>query len=566
MSRKKDVHYKNNDGENGSTADADFIAREYSNNKVNSIHNPLTTPFPWWYSVYKRFELFPWWLKYNLGFTQESILRDNVIKLASEMGLPDKWTTKIVRHAVSEFSKKGLGADYYGYHNIDHELEATYFTLLTLRNMQHRPHDRSSAHLVDDIGDVTNDHSINDHDIKYLFISALFHDYDPFKQFDKPHEESVEWFLRRDRKILQFISDIEIDINIVIALIYRTAYPFKGLIAENARKRMQELYTIAGLPNSVQQTIAHYDWLGSLLSVCERMGGYALFGFEHAKELARRNAHALGWHPSMINEESVKFFSALKDEKKITGLVLANIPEAYRKNFFNTVESFRESWEQENEIRRSIRKKEVIFVCTVEKTKDLDNSIVRNRNTMNSLLQIYRELPIPLKVDESRFIKSLTDENTILITLRARKNFESLEAVNMEYQNDEHDLIVGYVKGGPLENYKLRRGTKDDNYRQYNTAYMEWICIRPGYWGERGGHLLRISFLDEARRRGFTYVSGYVHRNVIAKRVEKGERIDTIQKYDPDLLDYYRANLGDIVVDSLVPSFAVEMLLEREVK
>jgi hypothetical protein len=95
---------------------------------------------------------------------------------------------------------------------------------------------------------------------------------------------------------------------------------------------------------------------------------------------------------------------------------------------------------------------------------------------------------------------------------------------------------------------------------------MEWICIRPGYWGERGGHLLRISFLDEARRRGFTYVSGYVHRNVIAKRVEKGERIDTIQKYDPDLLDYYRANLGDIVVDSLVPSFAVEMLLEREVK
>lgn len=565
MSRKKDVHYKNNDGENGSTADADFIAREYSNNKVNSIHNPLTTPFPWWYSVYKRFELFPWWLKYNLGFTQESILRDNVIKLASEMGLPDKWTTKIVRHAVSEFSKKGLGADYYGYHNIDHELEATYFTLLTLHSMRRRPHDRSSAHLVDDIGDVTNDHSINDHDIKYLFISALFHDYDPFKQFDKPHEESVEWFLRRDRKILQFISDIEIDINIVIALIYRTAYPFKGLIAENARKRMQELYTIAGLPNSVQQTRAHYDWLGSLLSVCERMGGYALFGFEHAKELARRNAHALGWHPSMINEESVKFFSALKDEKKITGLVLANIPEAYRKNFFNTVESFRESWEQENEIRRSIRKKEVIFVCTVEKTKDHDNSIVRNRNTIESLLQIYRELPIPLKVDESRFIKSLTDENTILIILRARKNFESLEAVNMEYQNDEQDLIVGYVKGGPLENYKLRRGTKDDNYRQYNTAYMEWICIRPGYWGERGGHLLRISFLDDAKRRGFTYVSGYVHRNVIAKRVEKGERIDTIQKYDPDLLDYYRTDLGDIVVDSLVPSFAVEMLLEREV-
>ena len=46
------------------------------------------------------------------------------------MGLQDKWLHRIIRHAVSEFSKKGLGSDYYGYHNIDHELEAAYFVLL----------------------------------------------------------------------------------------------------------------------------------------------------------------------------------------------------------------------------------------------------------------------------------------------------------------------------------------------------------------------------------------------------------------------------------------------------
>ena len=46
------------------------------------------------------------------------------------MNLEKKWAKKIIRHAVSEFSKKGLGLDYYGYHNIDHELESTYFTLL----------------------------------------------------------------------------------------------------------------------------------------------------------------------------------------------------------------------------------------------------------------------------------------------------------------------------------------------------------------------------------------------------------------------------------------------------
>jgi hypothetical protein len=566
MSRKKVVRTKNSKRDiELTTADADIIKNEYSMESIISTHNPLATPNPWWHSIYKRFELFPWWLKYNLGITQESILRDNLIKLASEMGLPNKWTSKIIRHAVSEFSKKGLGADYYGYHNIDHELEATYFTLLTVFSMQRRTHDRLSAHLLDDISQVRNDNSINDDDIKYLFISALFHDYDPFKQFDKPHEESVEWFLRRDHKIIKFIEDIDININIVIAMIYRTAYPFKGVIAENARKRMQELYKIAGLPINDQQSRAHYDWLGSLLSVCERMGGYALYGIEHAKELARRNAHALGWHPSMINQESVKFFSALKEEKKMTGQVLANIPEIYRKNFYNTVESFREGWEQENEIHRSLRKREVTFICTAEKTNDHDDSIARNHSIKDPLLRIYRELPIPLKVNESRFIKSLTDEDTILITLRARKNWESMESVDIGYQNDEQDHIVGYVKGGPLENYKLRRGTKDDKYGKHNTAYMEWICIKPGYWGERGGHLLRINFLDEAKKRGFNYVSGYVHRSVIAKRTENGEKIETIQRYDPDRLDYYRANLADIFVESLTSSLAVEMLSERQI-
>ena len=63
-------------------------------------------------------------------------------------------------------------------------------------------------------------------DIKYLFV-ALFHDYDPLKQFDKPHEDSVEWFLRSDKKIKKFIDDIEITLDIVIAIIHRTAYPFR---------------------------------------------------------------------------------------------------------------------------------------------------------------------------------------------------------------------------------------------------------------------------------------------------------------------------------------------------
>jgi hypothetical protein len=58
-----------------------------------------------------------------------------------------------------------------------------------------------------------------------------------------------------------------------------------------------------------------------------------------------------------------------------------------------------------------------------------------------------------------------------------------------------------YVKGGPLEKYKLRCGTFDGNYGKRNTAYMEWICMKPGYFGSTGGggHLLRMSFLQEAK-------------------------------------------------------------------
>ena len=84
-------------------------------------------------------------------------------------------------------------------------------------------------------------------DIKYLFVSSLFHDFDPTKKFDKPNEENVEWFLRSDSKIKKFIDIAGIDINVVIAIIYRTAYPFKGEIADIATKRIYKLLLIKDL-------------------------------------------------------------------------------------------------------------------------------------------------------------------------------------------------------------------------------------------------------------------------------------------------------------------------------
>lgn len=530
----------------------------YSGHYTDIIENPLARPSPWRLELYRRFKLFPWWIKYNVGFTKESELKDKIILLATEMNLEKRWTKKIVRHAVSEFSKKGLGLDYYGYHNIDHELEATYFALLS-----------ANGHIKLSNKD---DSIFSNEDIKYLFVAALFHDYDPAKQFDKPNEESIEWFLRNDPEIRKFIDIIGIDINVVIAIIYRTAYPFNGKIAEFATKRIHELLSINGLSkdNNDSKRIEHYQRLGWFLSVCERMAGYALDDFEHANKLARSNAHSLGWHPSVINEESVKYFDAIKQENEMLQFVLKGIPDNLRKNFFNNIESFQNLNEEEKKIRNLTRMKEISFVYKIERIGDGRNNDRMSNfdiDVRNCVLNIYNNLPIPLKLGERYFISSLSNPDTILITLRIKKEHsrsyqdnnqdnkekETKSALDISEENNtyENETIVGYVKGGPIEAYNLRRGTFDENYGKKNTVYMEWICIKPGYWGSSGGHILRMNFLLEAKKRGYKFITGYVHRNVIIKRISKGEIIQIVQKYDPDKLDYYRIDLNRISITAI---------------
>ena len=499
--------------------------------------NPLAEPLPAYYEFYKRLKLFPWWLRYNFGIAKEAILKDKIIQLGAMMGLQDKWIRRILRHAVSEFSKKGLGSDYYGYHNIDHELEAAYFTLLAANG-----HAKGEG----------NNKKFSQDDIKYLFVAALFHDYDPLKQFDKPHEDSVEWYIRNDKKIKGFIEDVGINIDIVIAIIHRTAYPFRGKIAEHAEKRMEELFTSAGIAEHDIKTRKHYRDLGWFLSVSERIAGYALGGFEHSMELARTNAHALGWHPSRINEESVRYFSILKEEKEMFEYVLRGISDAYKKNFFDNVATFKDAMANEIEIRNSIRRNRIGLTTVIEKSVQRDEDVLEPA-LIESVLNIHREIHVPIGMkDEKRFRKSLTSSDTILITLRVKDDDDSKE-------------IVGYVKGGPLENYKLRRGTHDENWGKKNTAYMEWISIKPGYWGETGGHLLRLEFLKEAKRRGYSYVTSYVHRNVVMQRIDKGEPIEIVQKYDPDKLDYYRVDLSGTLIPQVAPSPAPPSLSSSEI-
>lgn len=471
----------------------------------NSDHsNPLIEPSPWWHEIGRRIRLVPWWLRYNFGIAQEADLRNRIVQLSSSLGLDHKIVNKIVRHAVSEFSKRGLGADYYGYHNIDHELEVTFFTLLAAKGK-----------------------GFSQKDLVTLFIAALFHDYDPLKRFDKPNEDSIEKFIRNDHRIVQFIRDLGISVDIVIALIYRTAYPFKGKIAEDSSKRIQELFSAAGIPENDSLTRKHYEDLGWFLSISDRIAGYSLGSFEHSKELARRNAHSLGWHPSVINTESVKYFTALKEEKEMFQRVFEGVPKEYRQNFSDNVMNFRQAWSKETEIRRSIREKQLNLVTLVEGANLIDSHV------LESIQSIYEESHAPMRTTPKKFRKSLTDADTILVTLR------------IDTKNGE---VVGYAKGGYLENYKLRHGTHDENFGQRNTAYIESICVKPDYWGETGGGRLRMAFHAEAKRRGCKFVTGYVHREVAIRRINSGENVEIIQKYNPDKLDYYRAHLDNLIL------------------
>ena len=477
-----------------------------------SFTNPLAESTYEWYQFHKKLYLFNWWIKYKLGQTDEAVLKNRIIQVGNSLGISTKWLNKTVEHAITEFSVNGLGVDYYGYHNIQHELEATYFTLLAVFGQKNNNQNNNFDSL----------------DIKYLFTSALYHDFDPLKRFEKPNEDAVESYIRSDKKIKGSIDEAGLDIDIVIAIIHRTAYPFQGEIAEHARERMNQLFTDAGIAVNDTEKRKHYEDLGWFLSVSERVAGYALDGFEHALQLARRNAHGLGWHPSRINKESVKFFSLLNKEKEMLDVVLGGIPEKYKENFQNNIDRFKESFLKEIEIRNAVRKREINLLFVPEENQNIDP------NTLNEVIDLYQELNSPIEINnEKKFARSIKHSKTILVSLRL---------------NEINGRVIGFAKGGPLEYYKLRRGTMEENFGQNNTIFLERINIKTGYWGESGGHNLRMKFLTEAKKNGYKFVTGYVHRDVLIRRINNGEPIRIIQKYDPDKLDYYRLYLENFKI------------------
>ena len=109
-------------------------------------------------------------------FTTSHSLRNGIFDLLSSVNMATEQNTELLDYTIDLFNKNGLSSDYYGYHNIDHELEVTYVTLV------------SAIYSL-------NKKKFELEDVEYLFASALLHDFDPAKASDRPHEKSVIDFI-----------------------------------------------------------------------------------------------------------------------------------------------------------------------------------------------------------------------------------------------------------------------------------------------------------------------------------------------------------------------------------
>jgi len=196
-------------------------------------------------------------------------LKDKILEVLFRNGLNSPCYSKILDYTIALFQAKGLGPDYYGYHNIIHELEVTYVTLIAAQweSLQNY---------------------ITQEDIKHLYFASLFHDYDPQKRVDKPHEEDAVNFVKTDPTVLELLRVANLDVNIISALILRTTYPWVGESKEKTEKNIEKYLSLSDLTKDDPGKKEHYKKLGWFLSITDRISGYTLGDFRYGLELAKR--------------------------------------------------------------------------------------------------------------------------------------------------------------------------------------------------------------------------------------------------------------------------------------
>jgi hypothetical protein len=235
------------------------------------------------------------------------------------------------------------------------------------------------------------------------------------------------------------------------------------------------------------------------------------------------NAHALAWRPSLIVRRAVGYFEDLLSNETVTTKgVLKVLPNIMRKNFFDTVLSFMKIRQQEITIQADCAYENLKLVPTIESMK-----LRQDAEFIKELYDIFLELPRPLQFSRENFEETIKDPQIILNTLRL---------------NNKNGEIVGFAKGGALENYDLREEIRDENFGLSNTIFLEPIAVKMGYWGLRGGSEMRHMFIMQSHSMKYKYMTSFALREVIQARVSK-ENAEFVEQFDPERWDYYRIEI-----------------------
>ena len=430
-----------------------------------------------------------------------SEFQDIIIDLLKNENLDDSSYLEIMNYGLDDFNNQNLNSDYYGYHNLSHNLVVIHNTLLAARGKEFKE-------------------KISQDDFKHLFVAALFHDYDPNKVEDKPREIVASKFVTTDYKLQSLLSKIDVDVNLVAALILRTAYPW-SVKQKELEPIMAQYYSKSKYSTEIQKQ-NHYSNLGWLISIADRMGAYALGDFLDAMELAKKNSHSLGWDPEYMVQRSITYFETLLNEEKVmSDKVMSSLPKAMQYRFLENVSSFHKLREKELEVKASISNGELQMVPVIEKQ-------ISDRTIAETLFDIFDELPDPLQFKRGSFFESLEDPESVIITLRL---------------GTESGEIIGFAKGGPLEGYNLPNRINDENIGKHDTIFLEPLAIKAGYWGHGGGPTMRKMFGKETRARKYRYLTGLQLREVIQNRINREDKIEFVQQFNPEKLDYYRITL-----------------------
>ena len=65
-------------------------------------------------------------------FANVHSMRNEILNLMTQQRLENDCYLEMLDFTIDLFESQGLGTEYYGYHNINHELEVTYVSLLAI--------------------------------------------------------------------------------------------------------------------------------------------------------------------------------------------------------------------------------------------------------------------------------------------------------------------------------------------------------------------------------------------------------------------------------------------------